>query len=61
MEEDKMKNISGRDEIGSYRNEKGFTLIEMAIVLVIIGIIIGAVLKGQDMVAEQFILTLLQS
>jgi len=34
----------------AFRNEKGFTLIELAIVLVIIGIIIGAVLKGQDLV-----------
>lgn len=34
---------------------KGFTLIEMAIVLIIIGIIIGAVVKGKDIVrsAEQ--------
>jgi len=30
--------------------EKGFTLIELAIVLVIIGIILGAVLKGQDLI-----------
>lgn len=30
--------------------ERGFTLIEVAIVLVIIGIIIGAVIKGQDLV-----------
>ncbi|MDI6891177.1 MAG: prepilin-type N-terminal cleavage/methylation domain-containing protein [Thermodesulfovibrionales bacterium] len=29
----------------------GFTLIELAIVLVIIGIILGAVLKGQDLIA----------
>ncbi|MEO2069399.1 MAG: prepilin-type N-terminal cleavage/methylation domain-containing protein [Desulfurobacteriaceae bacterium] len=29
---------------------KGFTLIELAIVLVIIGIIIGAVIKGQDLI-----------
>lgn len=34
----------------AFRNEKGFTLIELAIVLVIIGIIIGAVLKGQDLI-----------
>lgn len=30
------------------RNEKGFTLIEMAIVLVIIGLILGSVIKGRD-------------
>lgn len=34
------------------RNNKGFTLIEMAIVLVIIGVIIGAVVKGQDMITN---------
>jgi prepilin-type N-terminal cleavage/methylation domain-containing protein len=36
-------------------DENGFTLIEMAIVLVIIGIIIGAVVKGKDVMksAEQ--------
>lgn len=32
------------------RNQKGFTLIEMAIVLIIIGIIIGAVVKGKDII-----------
>ena len=31
-------------------NNKGFTLIEMAIVLIIIGIIIGAVVKGKDLI-----------
>ena len=37
------------------KDNKGFTLIEMAIVLIIIGIIIGAVAKGKDLVrsAEQ--------
>ncbi len=36
-------------------DRKGFTLVEMAIVLIIIGIIIGAVVKGKDLVrgAEQ--------
>ncbi|MBI2353979.1 MAG: prepilin-type N-terminal cleavage/methylation domain-containing protein [Deltaproteobacteria bacterium] len=33
-------------------NNKGFTLIEMAIVLVIIGIIIGAIVKGGDLIAN---------
>ncbi|ACI22187.1 MULTISPECIES: prepilin-type N-terminal cleavage/methylation domain-containing protein [Thermodesulfovibrio] len=32
------------------KNQKGFTLIELAIVLVIIGIILGAVLKGKDLI-----------
>ena len=32
------------------RSKKGFTLVELAIVLVIIGIILGAVLKGQEMI-----------
>lgn len=34
----------------SVRNHKGFTLIELAIVLVIIGIILGAVMKGQELI-----------
>lgn len=33
-----------------FRDQKGFTLIELSIVLVIIGIILGAVLKGQDLI-----------
>ncbi|MFN3479863.1 MAG: type II secretion system protein, partial [Thermodesulfovibrionales bacterium] len=32
------------------RGQKGFTLVELAIVLVIIGIILGAVLKGQELI-----------
>ena len=39
-----MKNLSGSN------GEKGFTLIELAIVLVIIGLILGAVLKGKDLI-----------
>ena len=30
------------------RNQSGFTLIEIAIVLVIIGLLLGGVLKGQE-------------
>lgn len=32
----------------SLRNERGFTLIELSIVLVIVGLILGAVIKGKD-------------
>ncbi len=33
-----------------FKENKGFTMIEMAIVLIIIGIIIGAVVKGKDII-----------
>jgi prepilin-type N-terminal cleavage/methylation domain-containing protein len=36
--------------LGTLNNRKGFTLVELAIVLVIIGIILGAVLKGQELI-----------
>lgn len=43
----------GRNSMFSkMKNQKGFTLVEMAVVLVIIGIILGAVLKGQDIVTN---------
>lgn len=32
------------------KNSKGFTLVELAIVLIIIGILLGAILKGQELV-----------
>ncbi len=32
----------------SIRNERGFALVELAIVLVIIGLVLGAVIKGRD-------------
>ena len=37
-------------DMAKFRNRKGFSLIEMAIVLVIIGIIIAAIVKGQDLI-----------
>ena len=44
---------------GGVRGHRGFTLVELAIVLVIIGLILGAVLKGQDLImnarAKQFV------
>lgn len=36
----------------SIRDEKGFTLVELAVVMVIIGLLIGGVLKGQEMIAN---------
>jgi len=44
-----MKAKKGRGT-GLLLNNSGFTLIEMAIVLIIIGIIIGAVVKGKDLI-----------
>jgi len=34
------------------KHQRGFTLVELAIVLVIIGIILGAVLKGQELITN---------
>jgi prepilin-type N-terminal cleavage/methylation domain-containing protein len=39
-----------RREVRGSKRVKGFTLIELAIALVIIGIIAGAILKGQDLI-----------
>ena len=38
--------------MGRLANRKGFSLVEMAIVLVIIGVIIGAIVKGQDLIVN---------
>lgn len=37
----------------SMRDEKGFTLVELAVVMVIVGLLIGGILKGQEMIANQ--------
>jgi prepilin-type N-terminal cleavage/methylation domain-containing protein len=34
------------------RNEKGFTLVELAVVMIIIGLLVGGILKGQEMIAN---------
>lgn len=38
--------------MGVTRRQQGFTLVEIAIVLVIIGLLIGGVLKGQEMITN---------
>ena len=36
----------------SYKNNKGFTLVELAIVLVIIGLLVGGILAGQELIRQ---------
>lgn len=36
----------------SRKNEKGFTLVELAIVMIIIGLLIGGILKGQELITN---------
>src|SRR4051812_922663 len=38
--------------MNSIQKEKGFTLVEIAIVLVIIGLLLGGILKGQEMITQ---------
>lgn len=51
--ETKMETVEEPKKLGlvaRIRNHRGFSLVEMAIVLVIIGIIIAAIVKGQDLI-----------
>ena len=36
----------------TFKDERGFTLVELAIVMIIIGLLIGGVLKGQELIAN---------
>lgn len=36
----------------SARSEAGFTLVELAVVMIIIGLLVGGILKGQEMIAN---------
>src|SRR6195256_6662031 len=38
--------------IYNQRKQAGFTLVEIAIVLVIIGLLLGGILKGQEMITQ---------
>jgi prepilin-type N-terminal cleavage/methylation domain-containing protein len=40
------------DEGMPLRSQRGFTLVEIAIVLVIIGLLLGGILKGQEMITQ---------
>lgn len=44
--------MKNRQSIREREQEKGFTLVEIAIVLVIIGLLLGGVLKGQEMITN---------
>src|SRR5205814_9112356 len=42
--------VQGR--LAMQNKQKGFTLVEIAIVLVIIGLLLGGILKGQEMITQ---------
>lgn len=46
------ENNQGADMKAHYSKQQGFTLVEIAIVLVIIGLLLGGILKGQEMITQ---------
>jgi prepilin-type N-terminal cleavage/methylation domain-containing protein len=48
----KIRQITKDGSLTLVRNNKGFTLIELAVVLVIIGLILGSVIKGKDLITS---------
>lgn len=44
----------------AYKNDAGFTLVELAIVLMIIGLLIGGILRGQELMANARITATIQ-
>lgn len=46
-----------RFNIEQRKSEKGFTLVELAIVMIIIGVLLGGVLKGQEMITNARVTT----
>jgi prepilin-type N-terminal cleavage/methylation domain-containing protein len=44
--------LQGERKVVSTHRAKGFTLVEIAIVLVIIGLLLGGILKGQEMITQ---------
>src|SRR3979490_857037 len=44
--------LDGPGEMAMKKRQQGFTLVEIAIVLVIIGLLLGGILKGQEMITQ---------
>src|SRR5262245_65778267 len=44
--------LGTKGNIAMNKSQKGFTLVEIAIVLVIIGLLLGGILKGQEMITQ---------